>query len=98
MTLVASACNHKTAPVSKVSLTLGHVPSTVAGNVVTIPVTVKGIKIVKADGDTSGKTGHFHVFIDRRPLKPGATIPKLRGIVHTADNPIKLYGLTPGTH
>ncbi len=92
--LVATACNKA----QNVTMTVGHVPSSVEGNVVTIPVNIKGIKIVKADGDTSGKSGHFHVFIDRNPVKVGKTIPKMRGIVHSSDNPIKIYGLTPGRH
>src|SRR5947209_65090 len=54
-------------PSGPVSVTVGTVPQSVQGNVVTIPVTVKGIDIVKANGDTSGKTGHFHVFIDKEP-------------------------------
>jgi len=86
------------ASTSGVSLTLGTVPKSVEGNVVTIPVTVHGISIVKANGDTSGKTGHFHVYIDREVPDVGATIPKEPGIVHTADNPIKLYGLKVGMH
>jgi hypothetical protein len=80
------------------SLTLGSVPSSVDGNVVTIPAQVSGIKIVEANGDTSGKTGHFHVFIDRQPVAIGATVPKEPGIVHSASNPIKIYGLKIGTH
>jgi hypothetical protein len=81
-----------------VALTLGAVPKSVGGNVVTIPVTVKGITIVKANGDTSGKTGHFHIYIDKEPPAVGQYMPKAPGIVHTADNPIKLYGLKVGMH
>jgi len=95
---VATAPASAMASAGNVSLTLGPVPKTVEGNVVTIPVTVSGITIVKANGDTSGKTGHFHVFIDRQPLAVGQTIPKEPGIVHTADNPIKLYGQKVGMH
>lgn len=80
------------------SIEVADPPANVAGNVVTLPVTVRGIGVVKADGDTSGKTGHFHVFIDREPVAVGASIPKDKGIVHSADNPIKLYGLTTGPH
>jgi hypothetical protein len=96
LALLAPACNNAKKS-STVSIT-GRIPAKVAGNVATIPVAVKGIKIVKADGDTTGKSGHFHVFIDRAPVQPGKTIPKEKGIVHTADMPIKLLGLTPGTH
>jgi hypothetical protein len=62
------------------------------------PAHVTGLAIVKADGDTSGATGHFHVFIDRDPVAVGQPIPKEKGIVHSAENPIKLYGLAPGQH
>jgi len=95
LAFVASACNKAPAVVT---LTLGHVPATVEGNVVSLPVSVTGIKIVKPDGDTSGKTGHYHVFIDKRPTKRGQTIPKIPGIVHSEVSPIMIYGLTPGSH
>lgn len=72
--------------------------TSVKGNVVSLDMTVGGVTIVKADGDTSGKTGHFHVFIDREPLAAGQTIPKEAGIVHSADDPIKLTGLAVGEH
>jgi len=72
--------------------------STVKGNVVELKLAPQGVQIVKADGDTSGKTGHFHVFIDRTPPPAGAGIPKEQGIVHSADNPIRLSGLTVGKH
>jgi hypothetical protein len=80
------------------SFRLAKPPSTVEGNVVTMKATVTGIEIVKADGDTSGDSGHFHVFIDRDPVDVGEVIPKEAGIVHTADNPIKVYGLSIGEH
>jgi hypothetical protein len=68
------------------------------GNVVTLDLTVTGLTIVKADGDTSGRTGHFHVFIDREPVAAGATIPKEPGIVHSADDPLTIAGLKIGVH
>ncbi len=82
----------------EVSLALGSVPSTVEGNVVTIPVTVEGVDIIKPDGDDSGDSGHFHIFVDKEPVAVGETMPKERGIVHSADNPIKIWGLEPGEH
>lgn len=72
--------------------------ASVKGNVVTLAVEAKGVSIVKADGDTSGRTGHYHVFIDRDPVAPGTVIPREAGIVHTADAPITIVGLTLGTH
>ena len=86
-------------PTGEVSATLGDVPDTVEGNVVTIPVNIDGIEIVPADGDTSGETGHFHVFVDSDPPDEGDTIPVGQpGIIHSAENPIKLWGMAVGEH
>jgi hypothetical protein len=74
------------------------VGTVVEGNVVTLKVSATGVRIVKADGDTSGRTAHYHVFIDRPPVAAGAVIPKARDIVHTAVAPIQLTGLTEGAH
>lgn len=73
-------------------------PEEVGGNVVTLDLTAKDVEIVKADGDTSGKTGHFHVFIDREPVAAGAVIPKEAGIVHSVDAATKITGLSAGEH
>lgn len=70
----------------------------IEGNVVDLEVEVTGIEIVKADGDTSGDTGHFHVFIDREPVDVGEAIPMEAGVVHSADNPIRITGLSKGSH
>jgi hypothetical protein len=94
LALVVVSCSQ--AP--KQSLQIADPPHDIGGNVVSMHATVTGIEIVKADGDTSGDSGHFHVFIDRDPLAVGETIPKEAGIVHTADNPIKVYGLSVGEH
>jgi hypothetical protein len=70
----------------------------IKGNVVPLDVRLTGVTIVKANGDTSGKTGHFHVFIDRDPPPAGTVIPKEAGIVHTTEDPITLTGLSTGSH
>lgn len=70
----------------------------IGGNVVELDMQVENIDLKKADGDTSGRSGHFHVFIDREPLPEGSIIPQEPGIVHTADDPIVLTGLTVGEH
>lgn len=80
------------------ALALGDVPESVEGNVVTLPVEIAGVEIVAPDGDTSGESGHFHVFVDREPVAEGETIARERGIVHSADNPVKVWGLEPGSH
>lgn len=80
------------------SMEIGDPPSSIEGNVVSMDATLEGVEIVKADGDTSGETGHFHVFIDKEPAAVGEVIPVEAGIVHTTDNPIMLYGLSVGEH
>lgn len=82
------------------SLTISSPTSgaTVEGNVVTLDLESDGIDVVAPDGDTSGETGHYHVFLDADPVAVGETIPRGPGIVHSADDPIKLYGMTTGQH
>ena len=54
---------------------------------------------MKADGDTSGTSGHFHLFIDRDPTGPRAPIPVAPGIIHTAETVVALPAFTtPGEH
>jgi len=72
--------------------------TTLKGNVVTLDLKVAGMSIVAADGDTSGKSGHIHAFVDREPVAAGAVIPKEPGIVHSVDNPLRLTGLSVGKH
>src|SRR5205814_912807 len=70
----------------------------IKGNVVSLALGVGGISLVKADGDTSGRTGHLHVFVDRDPVRPGQVIPKDPGIIHTTDTTISVPPLAPGEH
>ncbi len=72
--------------------------TTTKGNTVSLALDITGLSVVKADGDTSGKTGHLHAFIDREPVAAGAAIAKEPGIVHAVDNPMVLTGLSKGTH
>jgi hypothetical protein len=82
----------------QVSLSIAGIPDTVEGNVVSLPINVQGIDIKAPDGDDSGESGHFHVFIDDTPVEAGETIPRATNVVHSADNPIKIYGLSRGEH
>jgi Domain of unknown function (DUF4399) len=70
----------------------------VGGNVVRLDVAGSGITIVPADGDTSGRTGHYHVFVDRDVVEAGAVVPVAAGIIHTTDDPIVIPGLSVGPH
>lgn len=72
--------------------------ASIKGNTVALQLDAAGIAIVKADGDTSGRTGHFHVFVDRDPVPQGEFIPKEPGIIHSAANPVLLTGLATGNH
>ena len=103
--LLVGACAGDSAPelqptttsVSSLRITSPKNGAHIQGNVVILDVAT-AFPIVKADGDTSGKTGHLHVFIDRPPVKVGEQIPKEKGVIHSADNPIVVPGLTTGEH
>src|SRR5688500_15875810 len=71
---------------------------TVEGNVVDLDLAASNIAIVKADGNRTGRSGHFHVFVDKDPVKQGELIPVAPGVIHSADDPVRVAGLTRGTH
>ena len=105
--LVAAACGgddqFREGEGSKVIETAGielsaSAPSTVEGNVVTLELEAEGIDIVPADGDTSGRAGHFHVFVDRTPVRGGEEIPREPGIIHSAEGTVVVPGLDVGRH
>jgi hypothetical protein len=74
-------------------------PATVSrGDPVTVSVTVTGVTLVTADGDTSGKSGHLHFFVDKAPTPAGQPIPKEPGITHTAKTTLTIPDLSPGDH
>ena len=70
----------------------------IEGNVATLRVRAEGLRIVKADGDESGDSGHFHVFVDRPPVAPGEVIPKTKDVIHTTETRIVVPGLDEGQH
>lgn len=94
LVVLAAACTQE----PEQSMEIADPPETIEGNVVSMDANVQGIEIVAPDGDDSGESGHFHVFIDREPVDVGEVIPREAGVVHTAENPIKLYGLSVGDH
>jgi hypothetical protein len=83
---------------AEVSLSVSQMPASIEGNVLDIPVELEGFEIVKPGIDKTETTGHFHVFIDREPVEVGEAIPREKGIVHSAENPIRLWGLETGKH
>lgn len=72
--------------------------ASVKGNVVNLELDVDGIRIVPPDGDTSGETGHFHVFVDKEPVNVGDVIPRGPDIIHSTANPLPVPGLGVGQH
>lgn len=72
--------------------------STIEGNVVTLELDASDVEIVAPDGDTSGDTAHFHVFVDTPPVGEGEVIPKAANIIHSADATVAVTGLMPGEH
>ena len=71
----------------------------VKGNTVELTLSGAGIEIVEPDGDTSGKTGHYAVFVDSEPVAPGAKIPDgERDVIETWEDTVTVTGLTAGSH
>ncbi|MGH9177467.1 MAG: DUF4399 domain-containing protein [Acidimicrobiales bacterium] len=69
------------------------------GNTVELEPSGAGVRIVEPDGDTSGRTGHYVVFLDRDPVPLGDRIPEAgENVVEAFESPIQLTGLTPGRH
>lgn len=95
---VLAACGDDDEAEPGVSIATPANNTTVKGNVVTLDLEATDIEIVKADGDTSGESGHFHVFIDKDPVAEGETIDVAAGIVHSTEDPLKITGLTIGKH
>lgn len=69
-----------------------------AGNVAKVELSGAGVKIVEPDGDTSGQTGHYVVFVNREPVALGAKIPTERGVIETTEGEVTIPGFTAGPH
>jgi len=50
-----------------VEITSPSTGTSVKGNVVTLALKLDGLSVVAADGNTSGKSGHIHVFSTESP-------------------------------
>jgi hypothetical protein len=70
----------------------------IKGNVVSLDLSTTGLSIIKADGDTRGTSGHFHVFIDKDPPAAGTVIEKAPGVIHSTEDPLRVPGLSVGRH
>ncbi|HEX2179390.1 MAG TPA: DUF4399 domain-containing protein [Actinomycetota bacterium] len=70
----------------------------VQGNVVELDVEVEGVEITDEEGDTSGATGHYHVFVDEDPVATGETLSEGPNEIHFSETPVKIPGLAVGRH
>lgn len=70
----------------------------VAGNVVVLTVESEGIEITDAEGDISGSTGQYHVFIDQDPVATGETISDGPDVIHFSEDTVAIPGLSVGMH
>lgn len=69
-----------------------------AGNTATLEIGNPGVRVVEPDGDTSGRTGHLVVFVDADPVPVGEKAEAGEGVVESWENPVRITGLSPGTH
>jgi hypothetical protein len=84
--------------VASVEITSPENGTRTGGNVVRLEVDADGIEIADPDGDVSGASGHFHVFVDRAPVAVGETISDGPGVFHFTENSISIPGLAIGKH
>lgn len=69
-----------------------------AGNTVELELSGAGVEIVEPDGDVSGRTGHYAVFLDREPVAVGAEIPEAEDVFEATEDTVQLAGLASGAH
>ncbi len=73
----------------------------VTGSTVTLSLASTGLAITDADGDATGRSGHYVVFVDKEPPAPGVkivTAAEAEGIIHTSAKSVAIRGEEPGFH
>jgi hypothetical protein len=70
----------------------------VGGNVATLHVSATGVSIVPANGDQSGNTAHFVIYVDGNPAAPGSLIIPGATVITTASSQVSVAGLVVGRH
>lgn len=68
------------------------------GNTATLELQNARVRVVEPEGDTSGRTGHYVVFVDREPVPVGGKAEPGEGVVESWKNPVRITGLSPGAH
>lgn len=84
--------------VEGVALQASAPPKTEPRQPVILSIEVQGVQVAPPNGDTSGATGHFAVFIDREPTAAGTPVPEERGVIHTSDQVVAVPDLGSGEH
>lgn len=81
-------------------LRIGGIPEDgmLLGNTATLELSASGLRLVEPDGDTSGRTGHFVVFVDAEPVGVGARVEPGEGVIEAFENPVRVTGLGVGSH
>lgn len=81
-----------------VSITSPASGTHVGGNVATLRLSATGVSIVAANGDRSGNTGHFAIYVDGAPVAPGSAITPGAAVITTSSTQISVAGLVVGRH
>lgn len=68
------------------------------GNTATLELSASRLRLVEPEGDTSGRTGHFVVFVDAEPVPVGAEVESGEGVIEAFENPVRVTGLLTGSH
>lgn len=63
-----------------------------------LAVTSYGVTVADIPADTSGKTAHYVILIDRPMPKPGTTLAAGRDAIETTGSLVAIPGLSAGTH
>ena len=68
------------------------------GGDVLVHVEATGFEVRFVQDDTTGATGHLHLFVDRPPVAAGGQIGFEEGIIHSVYGEIRVPELEPGSH
>jgi len=96
----AEAARHLRRGTAGESIEIAGIPEdgVLQGNTATLELTNAGVRVVEPDGDTSGRTGHYVVFVDADPPTVGQRVEPGEGVIEAWGNPVRITGLRPGAH
>ena len=76
-------------------------PKITADEPFSLEVKTEGVQLTRPDGDKSKRTGHLHVYVDKRPSKDDLDKPIPTGdpmIIHSPTSPVPIPALAAGQH